>query len=65
MQGKQSTPLALMTNDKEKERWFLELHPRESNPARVPGRASAAMEISAFKEQKSDSKKGAGRPCRS
>jgi len=45
-------PLALMTNDKEKEQWFLELHPRESNPARVPGRASTAMEISAFKEQK-------------
>lgn len=55
---REGSPFPLMTNGREKERCFLELHPRESNRARAPGRASAAMEISAFKEQKSDLRRG-------
>lgn len=64
-QCREGAPRPLMTNDSEKERWFLELHPRESNPARVPGRASTAMEISAFKEQKKRLEKGVGTSRRS
>jgi len=50
-QCREGAPLPLTTNGREKER-FLELHPRQSNPPGVPGRASTAVEMSAFKEQK-------------